>query len=118
MARTTTSFALAALLASAPLAAAAAPVGSPDRPAAAESVRFEHAAAPPVTGAVPNVDSAAPTTPVPMNLPDDATANEVQGQYAIGIVSLVIGALVLAALVVGGLYILARRSWTTSHPTH
>jgi hypothetical protein len=110
MARTTTSFALAALLASAPLVAAAAP----DRPAAAESMRFERAAPSPATTG-PS-ESSAPTTPMPLNLPDEATTQEVQSQYAIGIATLVIGTLVLAAIVVGALYIVARRTWM--HPTH
>ena len=48
-------------------------------------------------------------------VPDDATTEEVQSQYAIGIATLVIGTLVLAAIVVGALYVVARRTWTVTH---
>jgi len=115
MARTTMSCAFAALLASAPLVAVAAPVGSPDRPAAAESARLDPSASPPRMATAPIAESAAPTTPMPMNLPDEATTEEVQSQYAIGIATLVMGTLVLAAIVIGALYVVARRSWSVTH---
>ena len=115
MARTTMSCAFAALLLSAPLVAAAAPQGTPERPAAAESMRLENGASLPTMTAVASTQSLAPTTPMPLNLPDEATSEEVQSQYAIGIATLVIGTLVLAALVVGALYVVARRTWTVTH---
>jgi hypothetical protein len=60
-------------------------------------------------------DLAVPATPVPMNLPDEATTGEVKSQYGIGVASLVIGTVLIAAIVVGALYFIARRSWTHSH---
>ena len=117
MARTTMSCAFAALLLSAPLVAVAAPpAGSPDRPAAAESMRLERSAASPGASAPAlTAESAAPTTPMPLNLPDDATAEEVQSQYALGIATLVMATLVLAAIVIGALYVVARRTWVHPH---
>lgn len=64
---------------------------------------------------VPRADVNAPAAPMPLNLPDRATNEEVQGEYGIGIATLVVGALLLAALVVGIFYLIARRSWSASH---
>lgn len=64
---------------------------------------------------VPGVQSTAPTTPMPLNLPDEATAKEVQSEYAIGVTSLIIGGLLIAAIVIGVLLMISRRSWSASH---
>jgi hypothetical protein len=64
---------------------------------------------------VRSVDSITPATPMPMNLPDEAKASEVKNEYAIGMAGLIIGGAVIAALVVGVLFIITRRSWSTSH---
>jgi tetrahydromethanopterin S-methyltransferase subunit B len=61
-----------------------------------------------------NAQSSAPTTPTPLSLPDDANASEVQGQYGIGVAGLILGTVFIAALVVGVLYVVSRRSWSTS----
>jgi hypothetical protein len=122
--------ALVTALSSAPLVTAgvalAEPTGMPDRAAEpapptrapsdtgrSDSVTTTvHRTAPaPVSGAA----SSAPTTPMPLNLPDEATANEVKGQYGIGIASLIIGTLLVAAIVAGLFYIISRRSWSASH---
>jgi len=60
------------------------------------------------------VESITPPTPMPMNRPDDAKASEVKNQYAIGIAGLVIGGVFLTALVVGLVFIISRRSWSTT----
>lgn len=93
--------ALATLLGSAPLAAPA---------FAAEPAHVTMS-----TSAAPGVDLSAPATPIPMNLPDDATADEVSGQYGIGIAGLIMGTLLVAAIVVGGFYVVSRQSWSASH---
>jgi hypothetical protein len=49
-----------------------------------------------------------------MNLPDDATAGEVKGQYGIGMVGLVLGTVLIALIVVGALYFITRRNWSAS----
>jgi hypothetical protein len=119
--------ALCTLLSSAPLAipgvALAEPAGTPDRSAQAappsrsptdtgNTTTTIHRDRPPP---VRDVDSMAPTTPMPMNLPDEAKASEVKNQYAIGMAGLVIGGLFLVALVVGLLFIISRRSWSATH---
>jgi hypothetical protein len=127
MARSHITLALVTLLSSAPLLgasiAAAEPAGTPDRPtptAPGESTHVyrttDGSTAPSnrVTP-VPNVDSPAPTTPIPMNLPDDATTSEVKSEYGIGMVGLVLGTVLIALVVVGALYFISRRNWSTSH---
>jgi hypothetical protein len=64
---------------------------------------------------VRGVESSSPTTPMPMNLPDEATASEVKNQYAIGITGLIAGGVLIAALVAGVIFLISRRSWSTSH---
>jgi hypothetical protein len=61
------------------------------------------------------IESITPVTPMPMNLPDEATTSEVKNEYAIGVAGLIIGGVLLAALVVGVLFIISRRSWSTTH---
>jgi hypothetical protein len=52
---------------------------------------------------------------MPMNLPDEAKTSEVKSEYAIGIAGLVLGGVFLAAIIVGVLFIVSRRSWSTTH---
>ena len=66
-------------------------------------------------GTSPRLEPSAPRTPIPMNLPDDVTADEIRGEYAIGIASLIVATLFAAALVVGALYIVARQTWSSQH---
>jgi len=105
-----------------PHLALAEPAGTPDRAAQAASpsrspsdtgnaTTVQRDAPMPARG----VESNSPHTPMPMNLPDEAKASEVKGQYAMGIASLVIAGVFLAALVVGVLFIIGRRSWSTTH---
>lgn len=127
MARSHITLALVTLLSSAPLlgasSAAAEPAGTPDRPGstapdeATQIYRTTDGSTAPTNRItpVPHVDSRAPTTPMPMNLPDDATASEVKGEYGIGMFGLVLGTAVIALLVAGGLYLITRRNWSTSH---
>ena len=68
-----------------------------------------------VRGASPRMESQAPRTPIPMNLPDNATAEEIKGEYAFGIASLTMGTLLVAALMLGAFYIVARQTWSTQH---
>jgi hypothetical protein len=56
-----------------------------------------------------------PTTPIPMNLPDDATEAEVREGYAVGVAGLVVGAVLLIATMLGGFYVVSRHSWSTTH---
>jgi hypothetical protein len=56
-----------------------------------------------------------PITPMPMNLPDNATAEEIEGEYAVGVASLVLGTLFVSALMLGALYIVARQTWSAQH---
>jgi hypothetical protein len=120
MAKTQLTLALVTLLSSASLlagAAAAEPTAAPDRAATtvtSEPLRMNRTGDTPATP-VPNVDLSAPATPVPMNLPDEATTNEVKGEYGIGVAGLVLGTLLVAAIVVAGFYFLSRRSWSASH---
>ena len=60
------------------------------------------------------VESITPPTPMPMNLPDEAKTSEVKNEYAIGIAGLVLGGIVLAAIAVAVLFIVSRRSWSTT----
>ncbi|HTV21861.1 MAG TPA: hypothetical protein VMG12_24395 [Polyangiaceae bacterium] len=132
MARIPFTLALVTLLSSAPLVTAgvalAEPAGMPDRAGAepAPATRSPSDRGPAGTGVtttvhrtvpapVPNVESSVPTTPMPLNLPDDAKASEVKGEYGIGIAGLIIGTVLVAALVVGVLFFISRRSWSTSH---
>jgi hypothetical protein len=126
MARTHHTLALLTLLASAPLVTAVATAAqSPtststatDRAAPTapvDTMRVQRSNADPAAPTSPQTDLGTPTTPVPMNLPDEATSSEVKGEYGIGVAGLVLGTLVFAAIVVGALYFIARRSWSHSH---
>jgi hypothetical protein len=119
MARRHITLAFATLLASAPLvgaAAAAQPGGAPDRASApAASTRVDRTSKGDTATPVPNVESIGPAAPVPMNLPDDANAHEVDHQYGVGMAGLIIGTVLTAAIVVGVVFFIARRSWSTSH---
>jgi hypothetical protein len=126
MPRMPITLALCTLLSSAPLVgsrlALAEPAGTPDRAAQAAPP----SRSPTDTGTTTTVhrdlpmpargvESITPATPMPMNLPDEAKASEVKNQYAIGIAGLVIGGVFLTALVVGLVFIISRRSWSTTH---
>jgi hypothetical protein len=126
MPRMPITLALCTLLSSAPLVGArlalAEPAGTPDRAAQAAPP----SRSPTDTGTTTTVhrdlpmpargvESITPATPMPMNLPDEAKASEVKNQYAIGIAGLVIGGVFLTALVVGLVFIISRRSWSTTH---
>jgi hypothetical protein len=113
------------LLSSAPLAipslALAEPVGAADRsaqPAPPSRSPTDTGSTPTLPRETPvparGVESITPATPMPMNLPDEATASEVKNEYAIGIVGLVVGGIFLAAILVGVLFIISRRSWSTT----
>jgi hypothetical protein len=127
MPRMPATLALCTLLSSAPLVAPslafAEPAGTPDRSAqAAPSSRSPSDTGNTTTTIHRNVplptrdvESITPATPMPMNLPDEAKASEVKNEYAIGMAGLVIGAVFLVALVVGLLFIIGRRSWSTTH---
>jgi hypothetical protein len=125
MARTHHTLALLTLLSSAPLVttlatAAQSPTSTSatDRatPAApVDSMRVQRSNTDPAAPTSPQTDLGTPATPVPMNLPDEATSSEVKGQYGIGVAGLILGTLLFAAVVVGALYFIARRSWTHSH---
>jgi hypothetical protein len=134
MARTRHRLALCLLLSGTPVlgasVAAAQAAGTPERPSSAAApagsqplnrTGTDTSAASNVTGNVTgNVspvrpDMPAPATPMPLNLPDDAKQSEVKGEYAFGVASLIFGTLLVAAIVVGGLYVLSRRSWSTQH---
>lgn len=104
------------LLGTSPLLCAALSSAAPEAPAAVSSspARLDQAAQrrsplDPLRRAEPN----APATPMPMNLPDNATAEEIQGEYAIGIASLIVGTLFVAALMLGAFYVVERQSWST-----
>jgi hypothetical protein len=118
--------ALCTLLSSAPLLAAhsalAEPAGTPDRSA----LPAPPSPSPTNTGttttargdspmAARGIESITPVTPMPMNLPDEATTSEVKNEYAIGVAGLIIGAVLLTALAVGLLFLVSRRSWSTTH---
>ncbi len=119
MAKTHRTLALIALLSSAPLytgIAAAQPAGAADRAATtapSEPLRMNRTGD--ATNTAPHVSSSAPATPMPMNLPDEAKASEVKGEYGIGVAGLVLGTLLVAALVAAGFYFMTRRSWSASH---
>jgi hypothetical protein len=118
MARRHISLAFATLLASAPLigaAAAAEPAVSPDRSTMAPADGHVYRTSDGKTlTPVPNVEPSVPTTPTPMNLPDDANASEVKGQYGIGLTGLILGTVFVAALVAAVLYVVSRRNWSAS----
>lgn len=110
--------ALVTLLSSAPLAtsiALADPAGAAQPVGTAPTDNPSRVASDPAVSAAPHVEGSAPTTPMPLNLPDQATREEVQGTYGLGIATLVLGALLVAAVVYGAFYLITRRSWSTSH---
>lgn len=126
MPRTRLTLALISVLSTAPLAGVAlADTGvAPERagselPAPARApgddgnvaATAQRTAPPPARG----VESTTPSTPVPMNLPDEASAEEVKGDYGIGVAGLVIATVLIVALVVGMFLFISRRSWSTSH---
>ena len=119
MARMHQTLALISLLGTSPLLCSALASAAPEAPAATASsapTRLDHTAQrssplDTLRRAEPN----APTTPIPMNLPDNATAEEIQGEYAVGIASLILGTLFVAALMLGAFYIVARQTWSTQH---
>jgi hypothetical protein len=53
--------------------------------------------------------------PIRLDLPDDATDQEVRGEYGVGMVTLIIGGVASAAVIVGLLFVVMRKSWSTSH---
>lgn len=110
--------ALATLLSSAPLAtsiALAEPAGAAQSAGTAPAENPSRVANEPAVTAAPRGEANAPTTPMPMNLPDQATQEEVQGTYGIGIATLVLGAVLVAAVIYGAFYLITRRSWSASH---
>jgi hypothetical protein len=127
MPRMPITLALCTLLSSAPLItprlALAEPAGSPDRSAqAAPASRSPTDSGNTMTTVhrdlpmpARDVGSITPATPMPMNLPDEAKTSEVKNEYAIGMAGLIIGGVFLAALVVGLLFIISRRSWSATN---
>lgn len=55
------------------------------------------------------------SNPAQLQLPDEATNAEVRGEYGIGLVLMIAGGVIVAALVVGLLMVLMRKTWSTSH---
>ena len=127
MARTRPTLALCMVLAGAPLLAAgsalAEPATTPERSAATAPVEATNGntgltnagTSPSHTTVTVQRDMAVPATPVPLNLPDDAKQSEVRGEMGIGVAGLVLGALLVVAVVVGGLFLVSRRNWSTQH---
>ena len=119
MARMHRTLALITLIGTSPLLCAALASAAPEAPEAAASsapARMDQAAqrrSPLDT--LRRAEPDAPTTPMPMNLPDNATTEEVQGEYAVGIASLILGTLLVAALMLGAFYIVARQTWSAQH---
>lgn len=119
MARMHRTLALITVLATCPLLCSALASAAPQAPAAAAAdapTRLDNMAQrssplDTLRRAAPN----APTTPMPMNLPDNATAEEIQGEYAVGIASLILGTLLIAALMLGAFYIIERQTWSAQH---
>lgn len=115
MARSQIGRALIALLVSAPLGVAVASAAPPAEPAPVTAAAPAGPAgqAPPLAhlpGAAPNES----LLPFPMSLPDEATTQEVQGMYALGIAGLIFGAVAGIVLIGGAFHYLTFRSW--SHP--
>jgi hypothetical protein len=110
--------AFATLLASAPLIGATA---AADQPGPERAQTTERTEATQVyrtnerVPAVPNVDLNVPATPMPMDLPDRVRAGELENEYAIGVAGLIIGAVFIAAILIGALYFVSRRSWSAQH---
>ena len=110
--------AFATLVASAPLIGATA---AADQPVPGRAQTTEQTEATQVyrtnerVPAVPNVDLNVPATPMPMDLPDRVRAGELENEYAIGVAGLIIGAVFIAAIVIGALYFVSRRSWSAQH---
>ena len=114
MARTRSTLALCYLLAGAPLLAASAAADEPGPAVSAENQRLAPANGNPSAPSVAvERDLAVPATPMPMNLPDEAKQNEVE--VGVGVASLVIGAVLVVALVVGALFLISRRNWSAQH---
>jgi hypothetical protein len=109
--------ALITLLGTSPLLCSALASALPGAPAAASSAptTLDQAAQRSPFDTLRRAEPNAPATPMPMNLPDDATAEEIQGEYAIGIASLILGTLFVAALMLGTFYIVERQSWSAQH---
>lgn len=98
-----------ALASAAPEAPSAAAVSSSPTPSGSTAQRGSP------LDALHRAELDAPATPMPMSLPDDATAEEIQGKYAVGVASLILGTLFVAALTLGAFYIVARQTWSSQH---
>jgi hypothetical protein len=62
----------------------------------------------------PTLDPTLPREPNPtgIELPDEVTANEMKGQYGVGLGLLILGGIVIAGVVIGLSTLLMRRSWS------
>ena len=110
--------ALVLLLGSAALPSSALASAAAERPALgwlAQATRLAHTSSSWAPVIPDRAMPPAPKTPIPMNLPDDATEEEVAGGYAIGVAGLIIGAVLLIGLTLGAFYIVSRRSWSATH---
>ena len=109
---------LISLLGSAPLLSTSLAVAAPEARSLttpSEATRVDRALGSASTLSASPRGDLTPITPIPMNLPDDATADEIEGQYGFGIASLALGAALCIALMLGSMYFVACRSWSTSH---
>jgi predicted PP-loop superfamily ATPase len=118
MARTRTTLALCMLLSGAPLLAASAAADERAAVAPANGPQSNLAPGGSNTSApavVVERDLAVPATPVPMNLPDEAKQSEVKKEMGFGVSTLIVGAVLTAAIVIGALFLISRRNWSAQH---
>ena len=103
---------VAAALWSAPLTIAEPALGAAP-PSAASSAPTLSTAPGEATSAprIPHGDLEVPTTPMPLSLPDPARAEEMEGEYAVGILTLTAAAAVAYAAILALVYFTMRRSW-------
>jgi hypothetical protein len=64
---------------------------------------------------IPRVELQVPPTPMPLSLPDPARPEEMQGGYAVGIITLSAAAALTYAAILALVYFTMRRSWAGAH---
>lgn len=107
------------LISGAPALAATspAPVSSADSPALTEQGQVPTVPGAPAPAPASDPRSSDPTLPREPNptgieLPDEVSAQELKGEYGLGLGLLILGGVLVAGVVIGLLTVLMRRSWS------
>jgi len=106
------------LLSGAPVLAAASPdpVSDVARPTPAQDGPISPVPGDPRPAPAPERSLPQEPNPAGLQLPDEVTAQELKGEYGLGLGVLIVGGVVIAGAVIGLVSLLLRRSWSeTSH---